>query len=143
MANDRFLVDSSVWIFALRKDPIPPIRDRVAALLRDDAVVTTGVIKLEILTGAKTEREYTRLKSRLDALESLQTDERVWQTACRHGFTLRRQGMTIPTTDLLIATCALQAGVVVVHADAHFDLMSGPLGLRTESHVRLLKKALS
>lgn len=143
MANERFLVDTSIWIFALRKDPVPQIRDRIDGLLKEDAVVTAGIIKLEILSGAKTEKEYNRLKSRLDALESLQTDESVWQTACKHGFALRRKGMTIPSTDILIATCAVQAGVILLHADAHFDLMVKPLNLRTESHVRLLKEVLS
>jgi predicted nucleic acid-binding protein len=29
MPNELFLVDTSVWIFALRKDPVPPIRNRI------------------------------------------------------------------------------------------------------------------
>lgn len=143
MPNERFLVDTSFWVFALGKNSIPRIRDRIDGLLREDAVVTTGVIKLEILSGAKTEKEYTRLKNRLDALESLETDESLWQAACKHGFTLRRKGMTIPSTDILIATCAVRAGMILLHADAHFDLMVKPLNLRSESHVRSLKEVLS
>jgi hypothetical protein len=143
MPNELFLVDTSVWIYALRKEPVAQIRDRIDSLLQEDAVITTGIIKLEILAGAKTEKEYTRLKSRFDALESVKTDDDLWQRACEHGFNLRRRGLTIPSTDILIATCALQAGAILVHADAHFGLMEKPLSLRSESHVRDLKKALS
>lgn len=141
MQNELFLVDTSVWIFALRKDPVPQIRDRIDALLREDVVVTAGIIKLEILSGARTEKEFHRLKSRLDALDSIETDESLWQKACEHGFVLRHRGFTIPSTDILIGTCALNAGAILVHADAHFDLMVKPLRLQTESHIHALKKA--
>jgi len=143
MPNEVFLVDSSVWIFALRKEPVVQIRDRIDSLLKEDTVVTTGLIKLEILAGAKIDKEYRRLKSRFDALESIETDDELWQNACEHGFKLRRKGLTVPFTDILIASCALQVGAVLVHADAHFDFMEKPLGLQCESYVRALKKALS
>jgi len=143
MPNDFFLVDTSVWIFALKKDPVVPIKDRMDSLLKEDTVITTGMIKLEVLTGAKSEKEYKRLKSRFDALESIETDDELWRKACENGFKLRRRGLTIPSTDVLIASCALQADAVLLHADAHFNLMEKPLGLRCESYVQVLKKALS
>ena len=143
MPNELFLVDTSVWIFALRKDPVLQIRDRIDSLLREDAVITTGIIKLELLAGAKTEKEYGRLKSRFDALDCIETDDELWRNACEHGFKLRRRGLTIPSTDILIASCALKAGAILLHADAHFDLMEKPLRLRSESYVQALKKALS
>jgi predicted nucleic acid-binding protein len=143
MPNERFLVDTSVWIFALRKDPVPDIKNRIDSLLKEDTVLTTGMIKLEILAGARAEKEYRRLKSRFDALDSIETGDDLWRNACEHGFKLRRKGLTIPSTDVLIATCALQAGAILLHADAHFDLMENPLGLRSESHVQALKRAIS
>lgn len=32
--NGHFLVDTSVWLFALRKDFIPKIKDRIDSLLK-------------------------------------------------------------------------------------------------------------
>jgi predicted nucleic acid-binding protein len=129
--------------FRTRRDPVPEIRNRIDSLLKEDAVITTGMIRLEILAGARTEKEYRRLKSRFDALESIETDDDLWRNAREHGFKLRRKGLTLPSTDVLIATCALQAGAILLHADAHFDLMEKPLGLRSESHVQTLKQAIS
>jgi len=143
MANEVYLVDTSVWIFALRKQPVVEIRDRIDSLLKEDAVITTGMITLEILASAETEKEFRRLKSRFDALESVETDDEVWRRACDYGFKLRRSGLTLPSADVLIASCALQAGAVLLHADTHFELMEKPLSLRSESFVQVLKKALS
>jgi hypothetical protein len=141
MRNELFLVDTSVWIFALKKEPVVQIKDRIDSLLKEDTIITTGIIKLEILTGARTEKEYRRLKSRFDALESVETDEELWGNACECGFKLKRKGLTIPSTDVLIASCALRAGAVVLHADVHFDLMEKPLGLQCESYTHVFKKA--
>ncbi len=128
---------------ALRKDPLPAIRDRVDSLLKDEAVLTTGIVKLEILAGARTEKEYARLKARFDALDHVDTGDEVWQDACDYGFRLRRKGLTIPSTDILIAACTIRAGAVLVHADVHFDSMAKTVGLRVESHVQMVKRALS
>jgi predicted nucleic acid-binding protein len=136
-------VDTSAWIFALRKEPVLQVRDRIDALLKEDAIITTVIIKLELLAGTKTEKEYKRLKSRLDALESIEADDQLWHNACEHGFKLRRRGLTVPATDILIASCALQTGAILPHADMHFDLIEKPLGLRVESYVLALKEALA
>jgi len=141
MPPDRFLVDTSLWILALRRDFVSEVKDRVDHLLREDTIVTTGIIMVEILSGAKTEKEFQRLKKGLDALDRVETDRPVWEEAAELGFTLRRKGVTVPHTDILIATCALRASAVVVHADAHFDLMAKHSPLKVESHVQTLQKA--
>lgn len=139
MPNNLFLVDTSVWIFALRKDFIPEIKDWVSHLLREHVVLTNGMIKLEILGGAKTEKEFQRLKVRLGALDMVETSTSLWEKAYAIAFELRRKGITVPYTDILIAACALQTESTLVHADAHFDLMAGHIGLRVESFVQAVK----
>ena len=139
MANNLFLVDTSVWIFALRKDFISPIKDRVSHLLRDYVVLTSGMIKLEILGGTKTEKEFQRLKTRLDALEIVEINTFLWEKAYTLAFKLRRKGITVPYTDILIAACALETESTLVHADAHFDLVANHIGLKAESFVQMVK----
>jgi len=141
MPPDRFLVDTSLWILALRRDFVSEVKDRVDHLLREDTIVTTGIIMVEILSGAKTEKEFRRLKKGLDALDPIETDRPVWEEASELGFTLRRKGVTVPHTDILIATCALRASAVLVHADAHFDLIAKHSPLQVESYVQTLQKA--
>jgi len=133
MPNNLFLVDTSAWLLALRKDFIPEVKDRIDRLLKEDAIITTGIIRLEILGGTKTEKDFQRLKNRFDALDSVETDNSLWQNACELGFNLRRKGVTVPHTDILITACALKTGAIIVHADKHFDLMAKHLRVKVES----------
>ena len=57
MPGELVLVDTSAWLFALRKDFIPKIKDRIDLLLKDNLVLTTGIIRLELLGGITTESE--------------------------------------------------------------------------------------
>lgn len=136
MNSDSFLIDTSAWIFALRREPLELIRKRVAYLLEKDAIVTTEIIKLELLGGTKTEKEFNRLKSRLQALETISATITQWEKAYEIAFALRRSGVTVPYTDILIAACALTVGATVLHADIHFDMMAKSLPLKTESYVK-------
>jgi len=140
MINKLFLVDTSVWLLALKKDFMPKVKDLIDHLLKEDAIITTGIIKLEILSGTKTKKEFQRLKNRLEALDSVETDNSLWQNACEVGFKLRRKGVTVPHTDILIAACAMKTGSIIVHADTHFDQLAKHLRLKVESFVPIIKK---
>ena len=139
MSINTFLVDTSAWILALRKDFSPEVKERIDHLLKENTVITTGMVKLEILGGTKTESEFRRLKRRLDALDSVDLDTSLWEESYDLAFKLRRKGITVPYTDILIAACALKIGSTVVHADAHFDLMAGHISLKVESFVPNVK----
>ena len=139
MSSRPFLVDTSVWIFALRKDFVPPIKERIGELLKDHVVLINGMIKLEILGGVKTKKEFERLKTRLDSLYEVAINSMVWQIAYKIAFELRRKGITVPYTDILIAACALKSGAVLIHADRHFDLMAPHIRLDVESYVQEAK----
>ena len=139
MPNNLFLVDTSAWLFALRKDFMPEVKDQIDHLLKENAIITTGIIKLEILGGTKTQKEFQRLKTRLDALDMVETDTALWEEAYGLAFKLRRKGITVPYTDILIAACALRTESTVVHADAHFDLMANHVSLKVESFVQIVR----
>ena len=139
MPNNLFLVDTSAWILALRKDFLPGVKDRIAYLLKENAIITSGMIKLELLGGTRAEKEFQRLKTRLDALEMVKTDTSLWEKAYDLAFRLRRKGITVPYTDILIAASAIVAAATVVHADSHFDLMGPHCGLKVESFVKATK----
>jgi predicted nucleic acid-binding protein len=130
---DRYLVDSSAWILALRKNFQENAKTRIDELLRYHLVFTTDMIKLELLSGTKTEKEFDRLAMGLGGLIDIEADHPTWLRAFKMGFELRRKGLTIPHTDILIAACALQKDAVILHADAHFDLISEKMPLRVEN----------
>jgi len=141
MPNKLFLIDTSAWLFALRKDFILEVKDRIDHLLKENAIITTGIVKLEILGGTKTQNEFQRLKARLDALDMVETDTALWEETYRLSFELRRKGITVPYTDILIAACALRTESTVVHVDAHFDMMANHISLKVESFVQIVSLA--
>lgn len=141
MPSNFFLIDTSAWIFALRRDFVPEFKDRIDYLLKENAVITTGIIKLELLGGTRTQQEFQRLKTRLDALDTVETDSALWEESYRLSFQLRRKGITVSYTDILIAACALSTDSTIVHADAHFDLMANHVSLKVESFVHIARSS--
>jgi predicted nucleic acid-binding protein len=98
-------------------------------------VLTTGIIRIELLGGTKSEKEFQRLKMRLDALEECGTDTSLWERAYDLAYQLRRKGVTIPYTDILIAACALAHEATILHVDAHYDPAAQFSNLKVESYV--------
>ncbi len=135
MPHNLFLVDTSAWLFALRKEFSPVIKERLDHLLKENRVITVGIIKLEILGGTKSENEFQRLKMRLDSLKDCETNTPLWEKAYDLAFQLRRKGVTIPYTDILIAASALTHEATLLHVDTHFDLAAQFFSLKVESYV--------
>ncbi len=130
------LIDTSAWIFALKKNFNPSVKERVEQILVESDVGINGIIALELLGGAKTEKEYERLKSRLDALhyiETVETAKLLWDAASKLAFDLKRKGVNAPYTDILIAASAIQEKAILLHADSHFDAIAKHSGLKVES----------
>ena len=142
MPNSPFLVDTSVWILALRKDFLPVAKNRLAYLLKENAIIISGMIKLELLGGTKEEKEFQRLKIRLDALPAVETNTALWERAYDVAYGLRRKGLTVPYTDILIAASALTADATIIHADSHFDSMAQHCDIKVESFVDSARQQL-
>ena len=136
MPSDLFLVDTSIWL-----EVLPPgrnnqsVRDRIDELLAADHVATTGMVRLELLGGARSHEEWDRLSRLLQALHQLPVTEAQWQEAAHMGFLLRRQGISVPFTDLLIGAVSIESSAVLLHRDRHFDLIASQLPLQVESYV--------
>ena len=134
------LIDTSAWLFALKKDFHPVIKERIGQLLVESDVAICGMITLELLGGTKSEREYLRLKSRLDSLFYIESDKLLWDYSSKLAFDLKRKGMSIPYADIVIAASALKERAILIHADSHFDSIAHDTDLRVESFVSVLKQ---
>jgi len=133
LSNNLVLIDTSVWIPFLRKSPPPLVKKEVDHLLAENRVAIFPMIRLELLGGTKSTSDFARLKSRLDALHQIPTDETSWVMAAELAFKLRQLGKVIPYTDILIGSAAIVADLLLLHADRHFDLMAEDTDLRVRS----------
>jgi predicted nucleic acid-binding protein len=131
---------SQITYFTQHPVFLPEVKDRVEYLLKENTIITTGMIKLELLSGTKDEKEFQRLKVRLDALDTVETNTSLWERAYDLAFGLRRKGIPVPYTDILIAASALMVSAKVVHADTHFDLIAHNFDIKVESFVDAARK---
>lgn len=129
MADGWVLIDTSTWIHALRPTGNPVVRQQVHGLLTEGRAATCEMIILELASGTRTEGEYQELREDLEALQQFPITESVWRLAYRIAHAVRRKGLSIPTTDLLIAAVVLSYPCRLLHCDKHFDLMARHIAL--------------
>jgi len=120
------LIDTSAWVEYLRATGSPThltVREQVRA---GRPTHTTEVVMMEVLAGARDERQVGRLNDLLllcefVPLEGLSDFERaasIYRTCRRAGETVRA------LNDCLIATVAIRSGLDVLHADRDFDAIA-------------------
>ena len=118
------LIDSSLWILALKRNCPLPVKQIMGDLLEKDLAATCGLIMMEILQGCRTKREYEELTAEMNALHYLETDRQIWDKSSQLAYSLRREGITIPTVHIFIASLAIEHGLIFFHADHHFEIIA-------------------
>ncbi len=127
MADDTqsgVLVDTSAWIDALRTDGDPAVRTEVRLVVSQGTALFCDMVLLELWNGARGEAEVELLADLERDVECVATTAQVWSTVRGMGRSCRETGITVPTTDLLIAACAETHGLSLLHHDAHFDAVA-------------------
>lgn len=126
------LVDTSIWVDVFR-DATGIERNALQAALGEDNVVLTRFNQLELLQGAREEREWTLLVSYLENQEYLETHSDTWRNAARIYFELRRRGRTVRSPiDCCIAQLALEHDALLVHRDRDFETIADVRALRQQ-----------
>lgn len=104
-----FLVDTSVWSLALRRDGSTSAAEVLAlqdALAGSDAVVTTGLVLQELLQGFSGPRASAAIVERFQALPIIAPDRTDHIAAAEVRNSCRRAGVQLGTIDaLLIQLC--------------------------------------
>jgi predicted nucleic acid-binding protein len=123
MTERLTLIDTSAFIAYERSSRDPDLQTRVSECVRRGVAATCAVIAAEILSGARSQREFGQLQLTLSAFQWLPITAQCWTRAAALGFNLRRKGITVPLTDRLIAVVARANDADLLHRDAHYDLI--------------------
>ena len=118
------LLDSSVLIAYRCLNPDPEVYRQVEECVTGNRAAVCAVVMAEVLSGARTRREYLELMFSMASLHWLDTTEECWLRAAALGFNLRRQGLTVPLTDRLVLATSRVHEVELLHCDSHYDLMA-------------------
>lgn len=113
------MVDSSAWIDYFRHAE-GAVGDCISRLLDEDRIALCGMVELELLQGVRP-HERRSLRDLLGALSYIETERRDFIAAGERLAALRREGVTIPASDGLIATLCVRHRLQLLAIDAHFD----------------------
>lgn len=127
-----YFVDTSVWISYFR-DGGSEFGDLIDELIDEGRVHANGVVLAELLTGARTQAELERLSAALSGLKYLPSDRSSFESAGRNGYALKRKGVSVPLSDVLIATDCLDHDLVLIETDRHYATIASHLPLRRHS----------
>jgi predicted nucleic acid-binding protein len=125
------LVDTSVWIHALRPEGSARVRALLRPLIVAGETAITDWILLELMTGLRRNERADALRRTLEPVHRLEMSETTWSDAWANAAALRRKGLSPTAADCLIATVAIQRGATLVHCDSDFEAMTAVLPLRT------------
>ena len=104
-ALSGILVDTSVWVRFFRFYPSGE-GSHLELLLQSRAVRICAPIRVEILSGTRTDGERSRLRGLLRAIPSLELPLDVWDQMEESRFLLARKGRQASLIDLMIACTA-------------------------------------
>lgn len=124
------LLDTSVLVPVVR-DKSGREFERLVGELASADFATTRFTELELLQGAKSEFEWQRLVSFLDAQDLIDPTVETWRRAARCYFDLQRKGVTIGSPiDCCIAQIASDHDLPLLHNDRDFEAIASVCNLK-------------
>jgi predicted nucleic acid-binding protein len=129
----KTLVDSSVWIEFFRRSKSTPA---LAHLVRSNQAWVTDIIRVELLSGTRSEAEYRMLENRLTSIPILPEPDEFWNRVALARFKLARRGIQAAVTDVSIAVLASLHSCVLWTLDRQFNAIAKIPPLRLYSSKR-------
>ncbi len=122
-----YLVDTSVWIDYINGKEAEHVSFLDQVLSNPLAFGLNGLIYMEILQGAKNQKAFEQFQRYFSGQQfySFQQTENSYSTAAQIYFDCRRSGITIRSSvDCLIAQCAIENELILLHNDKDFVQMA-------------------
>ena len=127
---DNVVIDTSAWIESFRPDCDVSLSGLVKDLILKNKVLIPGIIKAELLRGARDKKEFNRLHDSLLGLTYLPVGEEFWEKLAEFSFGLFRKGISAPLLDTYIALLCIENQASVLHRDKHYDLIAKKSSLK-------------
>ena len=123
------IVDSCVWITALRREGDLLVKCAVESLLDEYEATLCSPVRLVVLGGAR-KQDRKALEGYFAILPNLRPRSVDWRQACDNAWCLADCGIRVPWLDLLVATVSIRVGCRIYSLDKHFELMAKHLPLQ-------------
>ncbi|MCB9481601.1 MAG: PIN domain-containing protein [Desulfobacteraceae bacterium] len=90
----------------------------------NNEIYLCGVVKAELLYGARDLYEFEKIKKALGDLTYIQTTENAWSYLGEILFNLKKNGLTIPFQDALLISISITHNLPIWTKDKHIKLAS-------------------
>jgi predicted nucleic acid-binding protein len=125
----EYLVDTSVWVSYFREAGSKH-GDLIDELVDENRVHINGIVFVELLIGARDSEDVDRLSQALAGLKFVPSDRESFRSAGRNGQALKIKGISVPLSDIIIATDCIDHGLVLIESDKHYATISAHLPLK-------------
>jgi predicted nucleic acid-binding protein len=124
------LFDTGVWTW-VRDRRFPELASWFNAAVEAGLVLVCDLVILELTRLAPNEPRAREIADRLAAFEAITMSGELWSRARRTQLELATNGdhRRVPPADLLLASTAEEAGVVLIHYDRDYERIAGASGL--------------
>ena len=135
------LVDTSVWIHALRPTGNATIRSLLKPLIISGDTAITEWILLELMSGLRAGESADVLLKWFSPIPRISFEPAWWQAAWDTAARLRKNGISPSAADCFIATVAVRHPLTLIHCDADFEDLKRHSDLQTLDWTAQLGKA--
>lgn len=94
----------------------------------DEKVCICGIIKAELLHGARSENNYNELLQMMSELYYVPLEESQWENIGKKLYELRINGITVPINDVIIYEICAKNNITLRTQDKHFKLINNLFG---------------
>lgn len=116
------LADTNIFIDFWNK----PTEDLKNVFIQEDIAIC-GVVRAELLHGAVSAKDFANITTMLEAFDEFNLEISDWQILGDNLYNLRKKGISIPFSDIIIATIVLNHGIPIWTGDKHFLLIQSVL----------------
>jgi len=119
-----YLVDTSVWSLALRRD-VPDTTREVAELKRaleaGDEILVTGLVLQELLQGFNRPKAYSQIIGYFSVLPFIIPEKEDYINAADLRNLCRKKGIQAGTIDALLASLCIERDIKILTTDRDFS----------------------
>ncbi|MBN2425828.1 MAG: PIN domain-containing protein [Calditrichaceae bacterium] len=119
----KVIVDTCVWSLALRRDVASnqKIVKELSELIKDVRVQLIGPIRQEILSGIKSDLQFSELRDYLSVFMDLPIETIDYEKAAEFYNTCRKKGIQVSNIDFLICALAFHRDFEIFTLDKDFE----------------------
>jgi len=119
MKKANIIADTCIWIEYFKGSV--KIKDELESIITGYSLFLTGIVIYELFQGIKDQKEKETIKSDFEAFPYLEMKRHTWEKAADLSLSLRNRGITLPSSDLILASIGIENGCMIFTKDTHFD----------------------